>query len=83
MKAQKDNKVRKGVFDRHRILRYGMLILAVLMAAVIAVQMVPGGTEDSSAATVMITLDEKKVAAAGEDYSWSGDTLTLSGYGNN
>jgi len=82
MKKENDHKNRKGVFGRHRVLGYGMLTLAVLMAAVIAVQMAPGGTEDSSAADVAITLD---TTSTGAGYSWSegGKTLTITGYNNN
>jgi len=58
-----------------------MLTLAVLMAAVIAVQMVPGGTEDTSAEDVAIILDNN--AGSGSGYSWSGDTLTITDYDNN
>jgi len=59
-----------------------MLTLAVLVAAVIAVQMVPGGTEDSSAADIMIVLDNNSPGTF-TGYSWSGNTLTISDYGNN
>jgi len=78
MKKENDNKIRKGVFGRHRVLGYGMLTLAVLMVAVIAVQMAPGGTEDTSAADITINLDNKTGGAG----LWSGDTLTINNYSN-
>ena len=81
MKIENDNKVRNRRSYKHRPLRYGMLTLAVLMAAVIAVQMVPGGTEDTSAEDVAIILDNN--AGSGSGYSWSGDTLTITDYDNN
>jgi len=81
MKKENENRIRKRAFGRHRTLRYGMLTLAVLMAAVIAVQMVPGGTEDSSADDIVINLNNNTGSGAG--YLWSGDTLTITGYDNN
>jgi len=80
MKKENDNKVGNRRPYKHRTLRYGMLTLAVLIAAVIAVQMVPGGTEDTSAADITIILD---TTSTGEGYSWSGSTLTITSYDNN
>ena len=78
MKVENDKKIRNRGSYKHRTLRYGMLTLAILMAAVIAVQMVPGGTEDSSADDISIVLNTNTGSGAG--YSWSGNTLTITGY---
>ena len=63
-------------------LKYGMLALAILAAAIIVIQVVPGGSEDTEAADVSINLSNN--SGSGTGYSWDsgGNILTISGSGN-
>ena len=77
MKTQKRNDKNKNrVSKKHPHLCMGMLVLTAMLAVVIAVQMVPGGSEDTSAATTpdyTIYLDSP---ASTSGVTWDG-TSTL------
>ena len=64
-----------GSSGRRPVALYALIVLAVMMAAVAAVQFVPGGMEESSADAFTINLGgSTNVTGA----TWSGNTLTFS-----
>jgi len=66
--------IKKKVPGKRSLLRYGAIALVVLAVVVAAVQMVPGGSEDSDAADVVYFIDLSS-STPSTGVSWYGNTL--------
>ncbi|MDR0508967.1 MAG: hypothetical protein LBG63_03995, partial [Candidatus Methanoplasma sp.] len=75
-----DNRPRSNILGRRPTVKYALVVLAIMMAAFAAAQLVPGGTEESSADAYTIDLG---VSTSVTGAVWSGDTLTFSTAANN
>jgi len=74
---------KKKMLEKYPALRYGALALIVLMVAVAAVQLIPGGSEDSAAAVTGYSIDLTDPANTPLGVTWNGtDTLTFVGEAN-
>ena len=74
MKVQDDQRVKNKISRRYPAVKYAVIVLAVMIAAVAAVQLVPGGTEVSSADVIEIDLN---AASDLTGVTWDGTNMIL------